>query len=224
MDSNVLCRRIGYSFSKPELLYQALTHRSYSHPHNERLEFLGDSVLNCAVAGLVFRHFSSLPEGNLTRLRANLVNQKALFKLAKTLDLGNQIKLGEGELKSGGCNRPSILADALEAVLGAVYLDGGFARAEKVVITLFTPLLPKFDAQDSGKDPKTILQEYLQSHRLMLPEYSVIVTSGEAHQQLFRVECVIPILSICSIGEGSSRRSAEQEAAKEAYEQIHLHN
>ena len=106
MDSNVLCRKIGYSFSKPELLYQALTHRSYSHPHNERLEFLGDSVLNCAVAGLVFRHFSSLPEGNLTRFRANLVNQKALFELAKTLDLGNQIKLGEGELKSGGCNRP----------------------------------------------------------------------------------------------------------------------
>ena len=224
MDSNVLCRRIGYSFSKPELLNQALTHRSYSHPHNERLEFLGDSVLNCAVAGLVFRHFSSLPEGNLTRLRANLVNQKALFELARTLDLGNQIKLGEGELKSGGCNRPSILADALEAVLGAIYLDGGFARAEKVVITLFTPLLPKFDSQDSGKDPKTILQEYLQSHRLMLPKYSVIVTSGEAHQQLFRVECIIPKLSICSIGEGSSRRSAEQKAAKAAYEQIHLHN
>ncbi len=224
MDSNVLCRRIGYSFSKPELLYQALTHRSYSHLHNERLEFLGDSVLNCAVAGLVFRNFSSLPEGNLTRLRANLVNQKALFKLAKTLDLGNQIKLGEGELKSGGCNRPSILADALEAVLGAVYLDGGFVRAEEVVITLFTPLLPKFDAQDSGKDPKTLLQEYLQSYKLMLPKYSVIVTSGEAHQQLFRVECAIPKLSVCAIGEGSSRRSAEQEAAKKAYEQIHLHN
>ena len=224
MDSNVLCRRIGYNFSKPELLYQALTHRSYSHPHNERLEFLGDSVLNCAVAGLVFRHFSSLPEGNLTRLRANLVNQKALFKLAKTLDLGNQIKFGEGELKSGGCNRPSILADALEAVLGAVYLDGGFARAEEVVVTLFTPLLPKLDVQDSGKDPKTLLQEYLQSHKLMLPKYSVIVTSGEAHQQQFRVECTIRKLSVCAIGEGSSRRRAEQEAAKKAYEQIHLHN
>jgi len=224
MDSNVLCRRIGYNFSKPELLSQALTHRSYSHPHNERLEFLGDGVLNCAVAGLVFRHFSSLPEGNLTRLRANLVNQKALFKLAKTLDLGNQIKLGGGELKSGGCNRPSILADTLEAVLGAVYLDGGFARAEEVVITLFTPLLPKFDTQDAGKDPKTLLQEYLQSHKLMLPKYSVIVTSGEAHQQQFRVECAVPKLSVCAIGEGSSRRSAEQEAAKKAYEQIHLHN
>ena len=224
MDSNVLCRRIGYSFSNPDLLCQALTHRSHSHPHNERLEFLGDSVLNCAVAGLVFRHFSSLPEGNLTRLRANLVNQKALFELAKTLDLGNQIRLGEGELKSGGCNRPSILADALEAILGAVYLDGGFARSEEVVITLFTPLLPKSDEQNSGKDPKTILQEYLQGHKLMLPRYSIIVTSGEAHQQQFRVECTIPKLSISAIGEGSNRRSAEQEAAKEAYEQIHLHN
>ena len=170
MDSNVLCRRIGYSFSNPDLLYQALTHRSHSHPHNERLEFLGDSVLNCAVAGLLFRRFSSLPEGNLTRLRANLVNQKALFKLAKTIDLGKQIRLGEGELKSGGYNRPSILADALEAILGAVYLDGGFARSEKVVITLFTPLLPKFDEQNSGKDPKTILQEYLQGRKLVLPK------------------------------------------------------
>ena len=222
MDSNEFCRKIGYSFSKPELLYQALTHRSHSHPHNERLEFLGDSVLNCAVAGLVFRHFSDLPEGNLTRLRASLVNQEALFKLAKILDLGNQIKLGEGELKSGGYNRPSILADALEAVFGAVYLDGGFARAEEVIITLFTPLLPKFDSLDSGKDPKTLLQEYLQGRKLILPKYSVIITSGEAHQQQFRVECAIPKLSIITIGEGSSRRSAEQEAAKTAYEQINL--
>ena len=176
------------------------------------------------MAGLVFRHFSSLPEGNLTRLRANLVNQKALFELAKTIDLGSQIRLGEGELKSGGRNRPSILADALEAILGAVYLDGGFARSEEVVITLFTPLLPKYDAQDSGKDPKTILQEFLQGCKLALPKYSVIVTSGEAHQQKFRVKCAIPKLGICAIGEGPNRRSAEQEAAKEAYEQIHLHN
>lgn len=224
MDSNAFCQRIGYSFSKPGLLCQALTHRSYSHIHNERLEFLGDSVLNCAVAGLVFKRFPGLPEGNLTRLRANLVNQKALFKLAKTLDLGNQIKLGEGELNSGGCNRPSILADALEAVLGAIYLDGGFAKAEKVVSTLFTPLLPKHDSQNLSKDPKTLLQEYLQSYKLKLPEYSVIITSGEAHQQQFCVECVIPKLNIRTIGEGPSRRSAEQEAAKMAYEQIHLHN
>ncbi len=223
MDSEALCRKTGYSFSQPELLCQALTHRSYGRPHNERLEFLGDSVLNCAVAGLVFRYFSSLPEGDLSRLRANLVNQQALFKLAQTLDLGKQIKLGEGELKSGGCSRPSILADALEAFLGAVYLDGGFTKAEEVVITLFTPLLHRFDPQNLGKDPKTLLQEYLQSRKLMLPQYSVIITSGEAHQQQFHVECVIPKLNIRTMGEGASRRSAEQEAAKRAYEQVHSH-
>ena len=223
MDSDTLFKKTGYSFCQPELLRQALTHRSYGRPHNERLEFLGDSVLNCAVAGLVFRHFSSLPEGDLSRLRANLVNQQALFKLAQTLDLGKQIKLGEGELKSGGCSRPSILADTLEAVLGAVYLDGGFAKAEEVVITLFTPLLHQFDPQNLSKDPKTLLQEYLQSRKLMLPQYSVVITSGEAHQQQFHVECVIPKLNIRTMGEGASRRSAEQEAAKRAYEQAHSH-
>jgi len=221
MDSDTLFKKTGYSFSQPELLCQALTHRSHGHPHNERLEFLGDSVLNCAVAGLVFGHFSALPEGDLSRLRANLVNQQALFKLAQTLDLGKQIKLGEGELKSGGCSRPSILADTLEAVLGAVYLDGGFAKAEEVVITLFTPLLHQFDPQNLSKDPKTLLQEYLQSRKLMLPQYSVIITSGQAHQQQFHVECVVSKLNIRTIGEGSSRRSAEQEAAKRAYEQLH---
>ena len=221
MDSDALCKKTGYSFSQPELLCQALTHRSHGHPHNERLEFLGDSVLNCAVAGLVFRHFSALPEGDLSRLRANLVNQQALFNLAQTLDLGKQIKLGEGELKSGGCSRPSILADTLEAVLGAVYLDGGFAKAEEVVITLFTPLLHQFDPQNLSKDPKTLLQEYLQSRKLMLPQYSVVITSGEAHQQQFHVECVVPKLNIRTIGEGASRRSAEQEAAKRAYEQLY---
>lgn len=223
MDSDALCKKIGYNFSQPGLLYQALTHRSHGHPHNERLEFLGDSVLNCAVAGLIFRHFSGLPEGDLSRLRANLVNQTALFKLAQTLELGKQIKFGDGELKSGGCNRPSILADSLEAILGAIYLDGGFAKAEEVVNTLFTPLLNQFNPQNLGKDPKTLLQEYLQSRKLNLPQYSVIITSGEVHQQQFHVECVIPKLKIRTIGEGSSRRSAEQEAAKRAYEEIHLH-
>ena len=223
MDNKVLCERIGYNFNKPELLSQALTHRSYGHPHNERLEFLGDSVLNCAVAGLVFRYFSSLSEGDLTRLRANLVNQKALYKLAKNLDLGDQLKLGEGELKSGGNNRPSILADALEAVLGAIYLDGKFVSAERVIIALYTPILSKFDPQSFGKDPKTLLQEYLQSQKQMLPRYTIIITSGEAHQQQFKVECAISKLNIRTIGEGSSRRSAEQEAARIAYEQIKLH-
>ncbi|MEK7842870.1 MAG: ribonuclease III, partial [Pseudomonadota bacterium] len=197
-----------------------LTHRSHSSPHNERLEFLGDSVLNCAVAGLIFRHFPNLPEGELSRLRASLVNQQALFELAQALDLGEQIRLGEGELKSGGHRRPSILADTLEAVLGAIYLDGGFAQAEKVVATLFMPLLQQLNPQTIDKDPKTLLQEYLQSRKLGLPQYSVVTTSGEAHQQQFLVECIITKLNIRTIGEGASRRSAEQGAAKQAYEQV----
>ncbi len=219
MDSATLCRKINYTFNQAELLRQALTHRSHSSPHNERLEFLGDSVLNCAIAGLIFRHFPNLPEGELSRFRASLVNQQALFEVAQTLDLGEQIKLGEGELKSGGQRRPSILADTLEAVLGAVYLDGGFAQAEKVVATLFMPLLQQLNPQTLDKDPKTLLQEYLQSRKLGLPQYSVVTTSGEAHQQQFLVECIISKLDIRTIGEGASRRSAEQGAAKQAYEQ-----
>lgn len=219
MDSATLCRKINYTFNQAELLRQALTHRSHSSPHNERLEFLGDSVLNCAVAGLIFRHFPNLPEGELSRLRASLVNQQALFELAQALDFGKQIRLGEGELKSGGHRRPSILADTLEAVLGAIYLDGGFAQAEKVVATLFMPLLQQLNPQTIDKDPKTLLQEYLQSRKLGLPQYSVVTTSGEAHQQQFLVECIITKLNIRTIGEGASRRSAEQGAAKQAYEQ-----
>lgn len=221
MNSATLCRKISYTFNQPELLRQALTHRSHSSPHNERLEFLGDSVLNCAIAGLIFRHFPNLPEGELSRFRASLVNQQALFELAQALDLGEQIRLGDGELKSGGHRRPSILADTLEAVLGAIYLDGGFAQAEKVVATLFMPLLHQLNPQTLDKDPKTLLQEYLQSRKLGLPQYSVVSTSGEAHQQQFLVECIIAKLNIRTIGKGASRRSAEQGAAKQAYEQAH---
>lgn len=220
MDNATLCRKINYTFNQAKLLRQALTHRSHSSPHNERLEFLGDSVLNCAVAGLIFKHFPSLPEGELSRLRANLVNQQALYELAQTLDLGEQIRLGEGELKSGGHRRPSILADTLEAVLGAVYLDGGFTQAEEVVATLFMPLLQQLNPQILDKDPKTLLQEYLQSRKLGLPQYTVVATSGEAHQQQFLVECTISKLDIRTIGEGSSRRSAEQGAARQAYAQV----
>lgn len=220
MNNDRLCRKLGYRFNHPELLRQALTHRSHSLPHNERLEFLGDSVLNCAVAGLIFRHFPNLTEGNLSRARANLVNRQALAELAQTLELGESIRFGDGELKSGGDQRPSILADTLEAVLGAIYLDGGFARAEEVVVALFTPLLQGLDPQTLGKDAKTLLQEFLQSRRLPLPQYSVIATTGEAHQQQFEVECVVPKLNIRTVGKGASRRGAEQEAAKEAYEKI----
>lgn len=224
MDSNALCRKLGYTFNQPKLLHQALTHRSHSLPHNERLEFLGDSVLNCAVAGLIFRHFPDLTEGSLSRVRANLVNQRSLADLAQTLGLGKLIRFGDGEIKSGGDRRPSILADTLEAVLGAIYLDGGFAQAEKVVAALFAHSLQDWDARTQGKDPKTLLQEYLQSHRLELPQYSVIATSGEAHQQQFKVECMISKPDIRTVGEGASRRSAEQEAAKRAYEQLHPQN
>ena len=221
MNNDALCRKIGYVFNQPELLRQALTHRSHSLPHNERLEFLGDSVLNCAVATLLFKHFPNLTEGNLSRVRANLVNQQSLADIAQRLELGKLVRFGEGEIKSGGDRRPSILADALEAVLGAIYLDGGFVASEKVITTLYTPLLTELDAQTLGKDPKSLLQEYLQSRRLSLPQYAVIGTTGEAHQQQFEVECVISKLSIQTLGEGASRRSAEQEAARQAYEQIH---
>jgi ribonuclease-3 len=221
MNHEDFCGRIGYTFDHPELLRQALTHRSHSLPHNERLEFLGDSVLNCAVAGLIFRHFPHLTEGNLSRVRANLVNQQALANVAHMLELGKLIRLGEGELKTGGERRPSTLADVLEAVLGAIYLDSGFAAAEKVVVTLFAPLLQNLDERTLGKDPKTLLQEYLQSRRLALPQYSVIATAGEAHQQHFTVECVLTKPRMRTVGEGASRRGAEQEAARQAYEQLY---
>lgn len=221
MNNDILCRKIGYAFSQPELLRQALTHRSHSLPHNQRLEFLGDSVLNCAVATLLFRHFPDLTEGDLSRLRANLVNQQALADIAQMLDIGELVRFGEGEIKSGGNRRPSILADALEAVLGAIYLDGGFAAAEKVITMLYTPLLSELNSDTPGKDPKSLLQEYLQSRHLAPPRYAVIATTGEAHQQQFEVECVIPKLNMRTLGEGASRRSAEQEAARAAYRQLH---
>ncbi len=211
-------RRLGYRFSNSALLQQALTHRSHGVPHNERLEFLGDGLLNFVIARLLFQQFTALPEGDLSRLRAGLVNQQALSELAASLSLGDHLRLGEGELKSGGFRRPSILADAFEALIGAICLDGGFAAAEKVLAELYMPLLAAIDPGESGKDPKTRLQEYLQGRRLALPQYSIVSVVGEAHEQHFRVECAIPELSIRSHGEGPTRRAAEQEAAGSAYE------
>lgn len=216
----IFCRKIGYVFKQSSLLREALTHRSYSSRHNERLEFLGDGVLNCAIAGLIFRRFPDLTEGDLSRLRANLVNQQALSEIALGLNLGELIWFGEGELKSGGNKRPSTLADALEAVLGAVYLDSSFFEAERVVLTLYTPMLQNIDPKILGKDPKSLLQEYLQRHKLALPAYSIVSTMGKAHKTQFKVECIIPKFNIRTIGEGASRRSAEQEAARQAYEQV----
>ena len=221
MNPAALCRQIGYDFSQPRLLQRALTHRSHSTEHYERLEFLGDSVLNCAVARYLYDRFPDLPEGDLSRLRSRLVNQDTLRALAQQLQLGEQLLLGEGERKTAGFRRPSILADALEAVIGAVFLDGGYAAAEAVVQGLYVPFLQQADIESLGKDAKTRLQEYLQGRKLALPKYSVVSTSGVAHEQQFRVACEIAQLHVVTEGEGGSRRIAEQAAAEAAYRKIH---
>lgn len=211
---------LGHGFGRPDMLRQALTHRSFGSPHNERLEFLGDSVLNCAVAGALYERFPALREGELSRLRANLVRQETLAGIARNLGLGDCLRLGEGELKSGGAGRPSILADALEAVIGAIYVDAGFDAVRAVVERLFAPAIGNIDPNDAGKDPKTALQEVLQGRHLPLPRYGLLATHGEAHAQEFEVECLIPDLAIRSVGRGSSRRNAEQQAAQRALAEI----
>lgn len=217
-------RHLGYDFKSPALFKQALTHRSYGSPNNERLEFLGDSILNCVIANRLYQEFPKLSEGDLSRMRAHLVNQQMLFEIAESFKLGDHILLGEGELKSGGFRRPSILADALEAIFGAVFLDSDFDSATQVIGKLYTPLLKNLDLKHMGKDPKTLLQEYLQGRKIALPQYVVAAIRGEAHDQYFEVECVIPELNIRSQGEGTSRRSAEQLAAKQAFELLSLAN
>jgi ribonuclease-3 len=207
-------RRLGHAFAKPELARQALTHRSYGTPHNERLEFLGDSLLNCSVATLLFDRFPRLPEGDLSRLRATLVNQSSLSEVATRLGLGDLLRLGEGELKSGGFRRPSILADAVEALLGAIYLDAGFEAARAAVERLMGERLDAKDGLPVEKDPKTALQEHLQGRKLALPRYSVQRTEGEAHDQTFTVECRVDDLGLVASGQGTSRRAAEQAAAE----------
>lgn len=204
---------LGYVFADPALLEQALTHRSHSGRHNERLEFLGDAVLNFVVASLLFKRFVRLDEGSLSRLRANLVKQAALADIATRLSLSQYLRLGEGELKSGGFRRPSILADALEAIFGAVYLDGGFAAAEQVIARQYESILANVEPQTLGKDPKTLLQELLQGRKLGLPVYQVVATHGAAHDQTFDVECLVPELDIRVAAGGNSRRAAEQAAA-----------
>ena len=221
MNREGLERRIGYSFARPELLRQALTHRSHGTPHNERLEFLGDGVLNCVIAAELYERFGALKEGELSRLRTSLVRRETLHELAQTLELGERLRLGEGEVKSGGSERPKILADAFEAMVGAVFLDGGFEAAREVIRRLYAPQLADLDPRNPGKDPKTLLQELLQARRIPLPQYSVVATQGAAHNQQFEVECVIAELSVRTRGNGSSRRIAEQEAARRAFEQLH---
>lgn len=209
---------LGYSFENRSLLELALTHRSFGARNNERLEFLGDSVLGTSVSSLLFHRFAKLDEGDLSRVRANLVKQAALAEIAQTLGLSQHLRLGEGELKSGGFRRPSILADTLEAILGAVYLDGGFEKAKTVIHQLYEPVLKSIDPKTIGKDSKTLLQEFLQAHKLALPNYTVIATHGAAHSQQFEVACDIPQLDIQVEAAGSSRRAAEQTAAKLALE------
>lgn len=221
MDAGRLQERIGYRFSRPELLAQALTHRSHSAPHYERLEFLGDSIVNCVIAAELYERFTKLPEGDLSRLRAHLVRQESLHRIAQTLGLGEHLRLGEGEMKSGGFARPSILADAFEALLGAIFLDGGFAAARETVLRLYDLPMAGLDPATLAKDAKTLLQELLQARKIALPQYSVVATHGAAHSQNFEVECLIPELSVRTTGSGSSRRIAEQEAALRAFEQIH---
>lgn len=211
-----LCEALDYFFLKPQLLHQAMTHRSFGTPNNERLEFIGDSILNYTVARMLFDQFPKLTEGELSRLRANLVNQNTLAEIAHDLKLGDYLFLGEGELKSGGFNRPSILADALEATFAAVSLDSGFLAAEQVVRRLYQSRVESIDTTKQAKDAKTRLQEALQARKLALPKYRILMQTGEAHEQWFKVVCDLGDLMIESTGEGSSRRAAEQQAAEAA--------
>ncbi len=218
MDVSELESRLGHTFGAARLLTQALTHRSHSTTHNERLEFLGDSVLNCAVAHLLHERYTKLDEGDLSRLRSNLVKQQTLYEVAQRIDLARFLRLGEGELKSGGFRRPSILADTMEALFGAIFLDGGFQAARAAIAKLYHPIMETVDPQTLGKDAKTLLQEYLQGRKIALPTYNVVATHGAAHNQEFEVECLIPKLDIRVTGGGASRRAAEQQAAKKALE------
>lgn len=219
-DFEAVERALGHCFRDRGLLEQALTHRSFGTPHNERLEFLGDGVLNCVIALLLYARLGRASEGELSRLRAGLVRQETLFRLAEDLGLGGHILLGAGELRSGGFRRPSILADAFEALLGAILLDAGFEAVHDTIARLYAPLLARADAAGPGKDPKTSLQEWLQSRRHALPEYLLRATHGQAHAQQFEVECRLSELNLTTVGVGSSRRAAEQEAARRAIEQI----
>jgi len=218
MAQSGLVRLIGHDFKNESLLTQALTHRSHSGANNERLEFLGDGVLNFIIANQLYLRFPKLAEGDLSRLRAHLVKEPTLSEIAQNLNIGDSLRLGEGELKSGGWRRPSVLADAVEAIIGAVFLDAGFAAAEALVVRLYSKLLEQIDPKSIGKDPKSLLQEYLQGRKVDVPEYQVLATEGEAHCQTFRVQCDIPKLKITTQGEGTSRRAAEQQAAESAYQ------
>jgi ribonuclease-3 len=216
-----LLRALNYTFQQPALLKTALTHKSYGQPHSERLEFLGDSLLNCTIANALFVRFPQLDEGRLSRLRAGLVNQDSLAQLAIGLNLGDYLYLGEGERKAGGFRRPSILADALEAIFGAIFLDSGdFKVVQQVIEHLYTPSLTQLNPNLSGKDAKSKLQEYLQGKRYAVPMYTVTKIEGEGHAQSFTVSCLIEKLACITYGEGATRRIAETLAAQAALKKL----
>lgn len=215
-DLDRLQRRLGYEFRDTSHLQLALTHRSYGSQNNERLEFLGDSILNMVIAERLYQAFPSAREGQLSRLRARLVKGVTLAEIALEFELGEFLSLGSGELKSGGFRRESILADAVESIIGAIYLDSGFERCREQILAWFEQRLEKLSLQDTQKDPKTRLQEFLQSRQHPLPQYDVVLVEGEAHAQLFQVECVVAALQVRTVGNGGSRRLAEQEAARGA--------
>jgi len=219
-EADRLERRIGYRFRDRDLLMRALTHRSVTSANNERLEFLGDAVLGMVVADFLYRREVGLTEGDLSRLRASLVNRDALAQAAAQLDLGTAMRLGPGELKSGGFRRRSVLADALEAIIGAVFIDGGFDKAESLVHTVLDEQLKNLPDPSSLKDPKTRLQEALQERGLGLPEYVTLEVTGPPHRQMFEVACRIPLLELETRAQGASRRSAEQAAAEKILEEI----
>ncbi len=209
-----LQQRIGHRFAQPQLLQHALTHRSWGTEHNERLEFLGDAVLSLAISSLLYERFSGSDEGDLTRVRAHLVREDSLHRAALALGLPEVLRLSDGELRGGGAQRPSILADAVEAVIGAVFVDGGYAPAQAVVQRLFGDVIQATEADSWTKDAKTELQEWLQARRIAVPAYRIAATRGQAHAQTFEVECAVPALGLVEHGEGRSRRIAEQEAAR----------
>jgi len=213
-----LCTNLGYVFQQPGLLEEALTHRSASPRHNERLEFLGDALLNLVIADYLFQRYPQASEGELSRLRANLVKGEALAELARGLNLGQSLRLGQGELRSGGPQRESILADALEAIFAAVYLDGGLESCRRLILHLYQDELEGLASAGELKDPKSRLQEYLQAHQQPLPVYTVLEIHGEPHLQSFTVECAVA--GCRAVAVGSSRRKAEQDAARQVLEQL----
>lgn len=215
-----LANSLTYRFANGSLLQQALTHRSFGTPHNERLEFLGDGVLNCVIAGALYERYPQLAEGELSRMRAALVRKGALSGIARGLGLPGHLRLGEGERASGGTERDSILADTLEAVFGALFLDGGYDAARDAILGAFQSALEGLDAAQPAKDAKTRLQEFLQGRRHKLPEYRVVATKGAAHRQTFEVECLVEGLDLRDTGSGASRRAAEQSAAESVLKKL----